>query len=84
MKYAPGDIVIPILSDQEQTLPQETIQIHTKDSEIVYELADGKYYPAVMPGNKLTWALVTLRHGFSVVPVENGNRINRNIQQKTS
>jgi hypothetical protein len=31
MKYAPGDIVIPILSDQEQTLPQETIQIHTKD-----------------------------------------------------
>jgi hypothetical protein len=27
-----------------------------------------------MPGNKLTWALVTLRHGFSVVPVETGGK----------
>jgi len=74
MQYEPGDIVVPILNNQEQTAPQELKQIHTENDKIVYELADGKYYPAVAPGNKLVWALVTLRHGYSVVPVEAGGK----------
>lgn len=75
MQFKTGDTVVPLSQGQEQSPPQKLKAIHEKDGQAVYELEDGSRWTELAPGDKRTWALVTLRHGWSVIPLMRGDKI---------
>lgn len=71
-----GDIAIAVSQGVEQTPSLKVIDIQYRGDDIYYKLdeSSGTYWPDLVPGDSATWALIHLRFGFSVIPIELGGK----------
>lgn len=76
MHFKIGDTVIAISGGVEQTPPLKIIDLQYRGDEIYYKLDEPSqvHWKELIPGNRLTWTLVHLRLGWSVIPIEPGGK----------
>ncbi len=72
-----GDVVQAVSQGTHQTPPLKIVNTEYRNNDVYYKLDDetsSTLWPDVEPGDKTTWALLHLRLGFSVIPIEPGGK----------